>query len=113
MPSDLDQLIENPNQIVRVQEPGALDPDRLASELVDHREKTKPPAVDRLIRDGVITPNVVRPAGKCHRPSSPSRLKRPQNALQFGLAQFRTEPLTFAFYSLTVVLLKNTQETSP
>ena len=60
MSATLDELVENPNHIVRVQEPGAFDPDRFASELVDHRQESKSPAVDRLIGNEVIAPNVIR-----------------------------------------------------
>jgi hypothetical protein len=59
MSAALDELLENPNYIVRVQEPGAFDPDRFASELVDHRQESKSPAVDRLIGNEVIAPNVI------------------------------------------------------
>jgi hypothetical protein len=58
--SALDQLAEHSNHIVRVQESSGLDPDRLARELIDHREEPKPPSVDRLVRDEVVAPDVVR-----------------------------------------------------
>jgi hypothetical protein len=41
-------------------ESSALDPDCFASELVDHGQKAKLPAIDRLINDEVVTPDVVR-----------------------------------------------------
>ena len=58
-PSALDQLAEHANDVVRVQEPGALDPDGLPSELVDDRQEAKPPTVGRLVGDEVVAPDVV------------------------------------------------------
>ncbi len=60
MASALDQLAEHSNHIVGVQEPSGLDPDRLPRELVDHREEPKSAAVDRLVCDEVVAPDVVR-----------------------------------------------------
>jgi hypothetical protein len=60
MTSGLDELVENSDDIVRVQESGALDPDRFASELVYHGEKAELSAIDRLIENEVVAPNVVR-----------------------------------------------------
>jgi hypothetical protein len=60
MPTALDELTENANHVVRVQESSGLDPDRFPRELVDHSQKAKPPSVDRLVRNEVVAPDVVR-----------------------------------------------------
>jgi hypothetical protein len=60
MPTALDELTENANNVVRVQESSGLDPDRLSRELIDNGEEPKSPSVDRLVRDEVVAPDVVR-----------------------------------------------------
>jgi hypothetical protein len=74
-PAALDELTENTNDIVRVQEPARLDPERLPCELVDHRQEAEPLPVDRLARHEVVGPDVVRiqrpilPGGALARPA--------------------------------------------
>jgi len=41
-PSALDQVLENTDDVVRVQELSRLDPDRFPGEIIDHRQEPKP-----------------------------------------------------------------------
>jgi hypothetical protein len=74
----LDELIENANHIHRRELTGALDPESLARELIDHRQETKRSPVDRLIRHEVVAPHVIRMqshagAGRARSASTPFR----------------------------------------
>jgi len=58
--TDLHQLLEDADHVVRVQEPSRLDPDRFPRELVDDRQEPKPSSIRRLVRHEVVAPDVIR-----------------------------------------------------
>ena len=58
-PVELDELLEHANDIDRGQVPRALDPQRTARVLVDHRQEPKRSSIRRLVGDEVVAPDVV------------------------------------------------------